>query len=112
MTDDIAFEYTDALDNVLKGARNRTLFTTDSRRLGQPYHPDQNGIREGDILVGLFGINFPFILHPLADGSYKMINIAHVVDHDWGYVPQTGVGLQDEMSASSEMCGSEEYRIV
>ncbi|KAF2126584.1 hypothetical protein P153DRAFT_369281 [Dothidotthia symphoricarpi CBS 119687] len=55
-----------------------TLFMTEDGQIGEVYHPDRiNGIRSGDQLVGLFGINMPFILRPGPRG-YEMINMAHL----------------------------------
>ena len=64
----------------------RTLFVTDIGQVGLSYHPDDvNGIRPGDIVVGLFGVNFPFILRPNEHDTYRMINVARVVDSEWGH---------------------------
>lgn len=63
----------------------RILFVTQDNKMGAAYHYDlDNGIRPGDEVVGLFGINFPYVLRPVS-GIYKMINMAHVVDHQLGH---------------------------
>lgn len=62
------------------------LFETEEGKAGSSYHPDLvAGVREGDLVVGLFSVNFPFILRPHNDGSHQMINVASVSDHDWGH---------------------------
>ncbi|KAJ4985742.1 heterokaryon incompatibility protein [Stagonosporopsis vannaccii] len=73
----------------LSGHEGCHLFLTDNDAVGITYHPDTtHGVRQGDEVVGLLGINFPFILRPvrekLGDNPvYKMINVAHVADHQW-----------------------------
>ena len=44
------------------------------------------------MLVGLFGINYPFLLKPKVDlatskfdDTYELISVAHVEDHRWGH---------------------------
>ncbi|KAF1934846.1 hypothetical protein EJ02DRAFT_488412 [Clathrospora elynae] len=89
--------------------RNRILFVTNEGHIGLSYHPDAvDGIRESDILTGLFGINVPFILRqiqlgnddhsddipdeapdertqPISQSRYQMINIALVANHKYGH---------------------------
>lgn len=66
-------------------------FVTEEGDVGRAYHPDfENGIRAGDVIVGLFGINFPFILRkvPAEDGEetvYTMVNVAYITGHEWGH---------------------------
>jgi hypothetical protein len=58
---------------------NRILFVMDNKRFGLAYHLEAlQGIRSGDIVAGLFGINFPFILRPTGNGRYRMINVARI----------------------------------
>lgn len=65
---------------------NRISFLTTDNVLGITHHPDlDNGIRPGDVIVGLFGINFPFILRPVDDSSYSMINVTGLATHSWGH---------------------------
>jgi hypothetical protein len=67
------------------------VFVTAEGQVGKAYHPDfENGIRAGDVVVGLFGINYPFILRkvPAEDGEevvYTMVNVAYVANHEWGH---------------------------
>ncbi|PVI03814.1 hypothetical protein DM02DRAFT_625517 [Periconia macrospinosa] len=89
-----------------------TLFITDNGRIGLTYHPDRNGVRLGDVVVGLFGVNLQFVLHPTEDirpenqdTIYNMVNVAFVLDHeylhdfivdgpedpDWEYLSQHGL---------------------
>lgn len=69
-------------------AKNRIVFITDTNLIGLSYHEDpMQGIQRGDVLVGLFGVNFPFILRRIIDESetYNMINLASVANHKWGH---------------------------
>jgi hypothetical protein len=67
--------------NVWSEIRDRiagwTLFLTDTGYIGRSF----NGVKEGDILAGLFGIKLPFILRP-ERGNHTMVNVAHVADHE------------------------------
>ncbi|KAH6622246.1 heterokaryon incompatibility protein-domain-containing protein [Boeremia exigua] len=67
-------------------AKNRVIFVTTGGTVGLSYHPDPNGIRPGDELVGLFGVNFPFVLRRNTDGvTWQMINVAGFRGHEWGH---------------------------
>jgi hypothetical protein len=46
---------------------------------------DDGRVQVGDIVVGLFGINLPFILRDLDNGYFKMINIARLGGHRIGH---------------------------
>ena len=76
-------EYSNHVDTV--------VFVTEEGQVGRAYHPDfENGIRAGDVVVGLFGINYPFILRktPAEDGEqvvYTMVNVALITGHEWGH---------------------------
>jgi hypothetical protein len=105
-------KYKEVLDNVIEGARNKTLFITDSGHIGQSYHPDPVGIEVGDLLVGLFGINFPFIIRPLGEDRYRMINVAHVVDHEWGYIPRPENKDCPKAWLNLENLGLREFEII
>ncbi|KAJ8113454.1 hypothetical protein OPT61_g4415 [Boeremia exigua] len=93
------------------------IFLTDNNQVGITYHPDvENGIREGDEVVGLLGINFPFVLRPVPGGAsdvpkYTMINIAHVADHQWRHTFLENAGPSARWS-DFENCGLKEYTIV
>jgi hypothetical protein len=73
----------------LSGHEECHLFFTDNNRVGITYHPDvEDGVRVGDVVAGLLGINFPFVLRPVDNGldgrtAHTMINVAHVADHQW-----------------------------
>jgi hypothetical protein len=56
----------------------RTIFLTDTGHVGLSV----GDIRQGDILAGLFGIKFPFILRRADGGKYTMVNVAHVAEHE------------------------------
>ncbi|KAF2820717.1 hypothetical protein CC86DRAFT_397899 [Ophiobolus disseminans] len=67
---------------------NKVLFVTETGQVGLSYHSDLvNGIRAGDLVVGLFGLNFPFILRARADdnGTHQMINVTGISGHEWGH---------------------------
>lgn len=112
LTDDTVPNYEKVLKSVLDSASNRTCFVTDSGQLGQSYMSERNGIRAGDILVGLFGINFPFILRPLEDDKYKMLNVAYFVDHQWGEIPKSTASLRGGKRRRQKAYGLREYEIV
>jgi hypothetical protein len=63
-----------------------TLFITDSGRIGRA---PQNGVKEGDALMGLFGIGFPMILRGQRKQSatHQMVCVAYVARHKWGQSP-------------------------
>ncbi|KAL5387688.1 hypothetical protein DPSP01_003483 [Paraphaeosphaeria sporulosa] len=73
------------------GVRGRILFVTEEGDVGALYHPEPlTAVQPGDVVVGLFGINFPFVLRPIVeepgDGqTYAMVNIAHVANHEYGH---------------------------
>lgn len=58
----------------------RILFVTDNGHVGVT----EGSVKAGDLLAGLFGINFPVILRGI-DGTFKMVNIAHIAHHDLGH---------------------------
>jgi hypothetical protein len=70
---------------------DNVVFVTKEGHVGRAYHPDfENGIRAGDVVVGLFGINYPFILRKVLaeDGDeavYTMVNVAYIANHEWGH---------------------------
>ena len=69
-------------------SKNRIVFVTDTNMVGLCAHEDPiTGIKEGDVLVGLFGINFPFILRRNPDEAerHSLIGIASVANHEWGH---------------------------
>jgi hypothetical protein len=93
------------------------IFVTKENHVGSSYHPDPiNGIRPGDVVVGLFGINLPFVLQPASDGeNYEMINVAYIGKHS--YSNPALVGLPEETTEKDiwdnlEAFGLEEYTIV
>jgi hypothetical protein len=60
---------------------DNTFFVSDTQRIGRCIGP----VAKGDVLVGLFGIDIPFILRK-EDDEYIMIGIAHVADHSYKHV--------------------------
>ncbi|KAJ4299359.1 hypothetical protein N0V90_004604 [Kalmusia sp. IMI 367209] len=100
-------------DILVRTAHRRTLFVTDTGRVGLSYHPDiKYGIRNGDIVTGLFGINFPFILRATpGETSLTMVNVAHVAAHEWHKVSvECAAEITDSRSLQSR--GLTEYIIV
>lgn len=109
-------------------AKDRIVFVTDQGHVGLTYHEDpQTGIRSGDVLVGLFGVNFPFILRRNesagADVTYEMINAASVANHPWGHdflgniftlsgYPEVKAFGQDVTWANFGKAGLKEYVII
>jgi hypothetical protein len=117
--DDLALtrEQCHVLVEISEPAQDQIVFVTSQGHVGLVYHPDPtNGIRRGDVVVGLFGINIPFVLRQASDGkSYEMINIAYVGGHT--YSQPALVGLPDETTENDvwdnlEAFGLEEYTIV
>jgi hypothetical protein len=79
-------ELMDLVKNMVSLARDRIVFVTNNNKIGLAYHPESmHGIRSGDVVAGLFGINFPFILRPTDGGLYQMINVARVHGLGWGH---------------------------
>ena len=57
----------------------RDVFVTEEGHLGVTWHPSNDSISKGAILVCLFGTEVPFVLSPVpGTQSYKMINVAYV----------------------------------
>jgi hypothetical protein len=62
--------------------RGRTVFLTDAGKTGLAI----GGLEQGDIVAGLFGANFPFVLRPRKGGNgYTMVSVAYVADHVFGH---------------------------
>jgi hypothetical protein len=103
------------LPSLLKTAEyvnHGTFFLTDQGQLGRSYHPRTDGILPGDLLVGLFGIDMPFLLRPQDDGKHRMINVAFVVDHVWGAMPGYEEHLPKEDWSNLEELGLRTFEIV
>jgi hypothetical protein len=79
-------ESMDLVKHMVSLATDRIVFVTNNNKIGLAYHPEpMHGIRSGDVVAGLFGINFPFILRPTDGGLYQMINVARVHGLEWGH---------------------------
>jgi hypothetical protein len=97
--------------------RDRILFVTSDGHMGFSYHPDTtNGIRPGDVVVGLCSSNVPFILRKTRSGKdYQMINIAYVGDHVCSH-PAIDKALEEttaeDIWSDLGKFGVEEYTIV
>lgn len=60
----------------------RFLFLTETGQIGVT----GSSVKKGDLLAGLFGINFPVLLRwNDQKESYGMVNVAHVASHEWGH---------------------------
>jgi hypothetical protein len=106
---------------IIKGipipAEKKVLFVTKEDQVGIVYHPDAlNGIRVGDVVVGLFGVSLPFVLRLTKSGEkYEMVNIANVAGHDHEHL-----GLESAPEGTAEhdvwndleRFGLQEYVIV
>jgi hypothetical protein len=97
--------------------RKIIIFVTSEGHVGMVYHPDIiNGIHPGDVVVGLFGINLPFVLRRASDGNnYEIINIAYIGEHM--YSQPALVGLPEETTEKDiwdnlRTYGLEKYTIV
>jgi hypothetical protein len=68
--------------------------------VGIVYHPDiMEGIRAGDVVVGLFGTSLPFVLRPInSKQEYEMVNFAFIADHDYVYT-----GLESAPEGTTEL---------
>jgi hypothetical protein len=106
------------LRRIVRSAHNMILFTTEEGRIGMSYHPDANqGILPGDVVVGLFSINFPFILRRTSKESeeYRMINVAYLSDHKFIHTSVTRAPLgstADDVWNDLGKFGLREYVIV
>jgi hypothetical protein len=94
-----------------------SLFVTSEGRVGTSYHPNTiNDIRSGDIVVGLFGANLPFILRKTNPGNnYQMLNIAYVVDHNHVHPALQSAPegtTEEDVWNNLESFGIQEYSIV
>lgn len=93
------------------------MFVTEEGHLGTLYHPEPlTAVQPGDVVVGLFGMNYPFVLRPHVKGenseqTYSMVNIAYVVGHEYGHDfvknPNPGTKWED-----FKEFGLREYTIV
>lgn len=103
---------------IVRSAHGMVLFTTDGGRNGMSYHPDTfRGILPGDVVVGLFGVNLPFILRPLdKEGkTYRMVNVAYLSGHECFHVSLRNAAkgtTEDDVWNNLEGFGLREYVIV
>lgn len=101
----------------LSGHEECHVYFTDADMVGIVYHSDSvEGIRAGDKVVGLFGINFPFILRAAPGGQdssqvYTMLNLTHIADHKWEHDFLMDAG-PDARWSDFEKDGLKEYVIV
>ncbi|KAF2684471.1 hypothetical protein K458DRAFT_487347 [Lentithecium fluviatile CBS 122367] len=81
--------------SALRYSSGNYLFVTDTNLVSlsnEDPMPFSDGDEESCILVGLFGINFPFVLKAKSDQEetvcervYEMVSVAHVADHRRGH---------------------------
>lgn len=101
----------------LSGHEECHLFFTDDDKVGITYHPDvDHGVVLGDVVAGLLGINFPFVLRAVDEGlddrlAYTMVNVAHVADHQWAHDFLKNAG-PDARWPDFEEHGLQHYTIV
>ncbi|KAL1606240.1 hypothetical protein SLS60_003642 [Paraconiothyrium brasiliense] len=98
--------------NILSVCLDETIFVTDYGRLGRIYYHDPNdSVKIGDIVVGLFGVNLPFVLRPNENGTYRILNLAFILDHECkhDFLHNVGEGATWE---EFERYGIKEYAIV
>lgn len=85
-SEEVAQAMQDLISEIIDNTSNRICFVTADQNIGITHHPDpDNGVRVGDLVVGLFGINFPFILRPTTKSKYIMVNVTGLHDHTWGH---------------------------
>jgi hypothetical protein len=84
---------------------DNTFFISDTQRIGRCIGP----VAKGDVLVGLFGVNMPFIRKK--DGNYIMIGVAHVADHFYKHVNVAHANGKNT-SNKSQSHNIQEFRIV
>lgn len=82
--DEITLNTSPLMNDIGQRLTYQALFTTDKNYKERSYHPATDGIQPDDILVALFAIEFPFILRPLQDGTYSIVNAAYICNHLWG----------------------------
>jgi hypothetical protein len=86
LTGSVRREVHDTCTNIVSSVSNKIIFVTDTGHIGRLYHPDLiNGVRPGDVVAGLFGIKFPFVLRPDEHDTYRMINVAAIHPHESGW---------------------------
>lgn len=107
----------EVLRHLTATAQNLILFVTREGHVGLSYHPDAiNGIRPGDVVVGLFGINLPFILRrSVSSKDYNMVNIAFVAHHICSHpaLKDAPEGTtENDVWENLEKFGLQEYTIV
>lgn len=108
----------------LAGRKDDILFVTTEGHVGVTHHPDcAHGVRPGDIVVGLFGISYPFILRSVSGShkntpAYRMINGAYMAEHQWGHdfvqeaVKQVLSGAKPPRWSEFHKFGIKEYTII
>jgi hypothetical protein len=94
-----------------------TLFVTHEEHVGTVYYPEPLiAVRPGDVLVGLFGRNCPFILRLLANEAGgeqwdTMVNLAYVVSHKYEHPFVEKAGPKAKWR-DFEKFGLREYTII
>jgi len=87
-------KYQGVYDMLSLANKDRIFLSTDTGTLGVTN--DDGLVEIGDAVIGLFGLNLPFILRKLDNGCFRMINVARIGGHDVGHdIPEdvTDTGL-------------------
>lgn len=75
-----------------------------------------NGTRPGDVVVGLFGVNLPFVLRQVErSNQYQIVNVASVSGHDLHHPELEEIvdgTTEDDIWEDLERYGLQEYRII
>lgn len=80
------FNFSTLLKRILDNVKGLTMFVTENGRIGKTYQSDPSGIVVGDIVVGLFHTEIPFVLRPASETAVRIQNVVHVVRQDWGQI--------------------------
>ncbi|OAL53852.1 HET-domain-containing protein [Pyrenochaeta sp. DS3sAY3a] len=91
------------LHQILSKAHRRDLGITDTGRLIAC--PVGSGVKAGDVVAGLFGLQFPMVMRPSDGGSsesrienvatYAMVSITHVSGHQMRYTVKEDLEFHD-----------------
>jgi hypothetical protein len=108
-------------------AQGRALFVTDTGHVGvskgdvvaepwqrgqQPHLPEAPGLKERDLLVGLFGIMYPVILRKAEGDTYTMVNVAHVAEHTLGHSCDCETTAEGGSEENKAKCGHRVFKIM
>ena len=89
-------------------SQGRTMFVTGTGHVGV----SMGELKDGDLLVGLFGIMYPFILRKGEADTYTMVNVAHVADHELGHSCDCESPIEGNSEKDIASCGHRVFTIV